>query len=215
MNTRALSSACALACLCFGAASAEANIHPNENFVGMAQDGRDVSFELQLIDGETAVFDTPYKLVRADVDGPGETFFEHKQFSPEDADEVEGPGCIEVAEYDLVGDCDENGTPDCAGVCGTAYRYAFLDECVPVDHVMYTLWDESTFDEEGNPPATGPYSEGSWVMFDLQPTDDSCLDSGGCSVAAVSGRSSEAALAALMLLVGLGFAVVARRKKPR
>ena len=54
----ALVSACACAAICLAALSAEANIQSNETFYEMVQDGRDVHITLQLIDGETAVFET-------------------------------------------------------------------------------------------------------------------------------------------------------------
>jgi len=209
MTQRMVLSLCAMACLFFGALSAEANFQSERWFHEVTQDGRDVHFTLQLIDGETSDFDTTYKLTRGD-----KLFFEHKQFVRGEADEVFGPGCIELLESEENADCNDDGLAECTGICGTAYRYEYLDECVPDDHPMYTLWDESTFDESGNPPATGPDSEGHWHIVDFVSTDDSCLDS-GCSTSPAVGTSSEAFVAALMLLAGLACVVVARRRKRR
>ena len=237
---RAITTLCAMACLCLAALPAEANIQSDRWFHEVTQDGRDVHFQLQLIEEDPPNFDTTFMLRRGD-----KQFFEHKQFVRADADEVFGPGCIEVNTYDVSEDCDGDGTDECDGICGTAYRYSYVDKCVPLDvGLMYNLYDESTFLADGGIPPEGPESEGYFYIFDLQPTDAECDDAGvdsdsdsdtdsdtdadsdadagsthssssGCSVAAVSGRSSEAALAALMLLAGLGFAVVARRYKGR
>ena len=206
MNTRALLSACGLACLCFGALSAEANAYDNRWFRDVSQDGRDVSFKLQLIEGDTPSFDTTFKLVRGD-----EVLFEDRQFVREEADEVDGPGCIDIVFSEMV-DCDDDGTAECEGVCGTAYRYEVVDECVPEDDATYWLYDEATLDENGDPP--GEYV-GYYYPVYLESGDASCLDSDGCSVAGAPGRATEGGLAALMLLVGLGFVVVARRRKNR
>lgn len=203
---------CATACALLGALPAGANMQSNRWFSEVTQDGRDVHFTIQLIEEDPPNFDTTFKLTRWD-----KLFFEHRQFTREEADEVVGPGCIEVNMFDGepdagLPDCDSDGAGDCAGICGTAYRYEFVDECVPHDHVMYTLWDESTFDENGNPPATGPESEGYWQTVDIGSGDDPCLDN-GCSASPGIGRASEAGLAAFLLLVGLGAAAFARRRR--
>jgi len=209
METRALLSVCALACLCLAAVSARANMASMDDrwFAALTQDGRDVHFQIQLIEEDPPNFDTTWKLVRG-----GEVLFENRQFVREEADAVVGPGCISVNSVEAPLDCDEDGDAECWGLCGTAYRYGIVDDCVPEDHALYSLFDESTFDEDGNPPEG---SDGYFRIVDITAKDKSCLDSGGCSVAAVSGRSSEAGLAALMLLLGLGFAVVARRRGNR
>jgi hypothetical protein len=210
-------SLCALAGVCLGALSAEANIQSNRWFYEMTQDGRDVHLTLQLIEEEPPNFDTTFMLVRGD-----DILFQDRQFVREEADETVGPNaCIEDSQADgPIADCDGDGTADCAGTCGTAYRYGFTDECVPEDSVMYRLFDESTIEGDGIPPSDGYY-----YIYDLQPADDACLDTdspagdtfldpGSCSIFPAVGASSEA-LAALMLLVGLGFVVVARRRKGR
>ena len=228
------------ACVCLAALSAEANIQSDRWFYEVTQDGRDVRFQIQLIEEDPPNFDTTFMMRRG-----AEQFFEHKQFVREDADEVFGPGCIEVNTYDVAEDCDSDGTDECAGICGTAYRYDYVDKCVPLDvGLMYQLFDESTFLADGGIPTEGPESEGYFYIFDLQPTDAECDDAGvdsdsdtdtdadtdtdtdadtdvdagstpssssGCAVAA-PGRTAEAALAAFMLLIGLGFAVASRRK---
>lgn len=243
MTQRMVLSLCAMACLFFGALAAEANMQSNRWFSEVTQDGRDVRFKLQLIEEDPPNFDTTFMLVRDD-----KLFFEHKQFVREEADEVFGPGCVEVNTAEL-GDCDSDGTDECAGICGTAYRYDYVDKCVPLDvGLMYQLFDESTF-IDGGIPSEGPESEGYFYIFDLQPTDAECDDAGvdtdsdsdvdtdtdtdtdsdtdadpgsthsssssGCSMSPVTGRSSEAFAAALMLLVGLGCVVIARRRKNR
>ncbi|MCK9460530.1 MAG: hypothetical protein M0R80_12905 [Proteobacteria bacterium] len=205
MVKRAALSICAVAALLLAALPARANMQSDRWFHAVVQDGRDFSFQIQLIEEDPPAFNTTFKLVR-----DSEMLFEHKQFVREEADAVVGPGCIELLPYDEPVDCDEDGTAECHGICGTAYRYNYLDECVPGDHPMYILYDEAMLDENGDP--IGAY-EGYFYIVEWgeDSADDPCLDSSGCSVAAVSGRSTEGGLAALMLLVGLGFAVVARR----
>ena len=239
MTKRTVLSLCAAACLCLGASSAEANIQSDRWFYEVTQDGRDVHLTLQLIEEDPPNFDTTFTLIR-----DATSLFEHKQFVREDADEVFGPGCVEVNTYDVAQDCDSDGTDECAGICGTAYRYDQVDECVPNGMgVVYSLYDESLF-PDGGVPTLSDEEGGYTYIFEVQPTDAECDDAGvdsdsdtdsdtdadtdtdtdgdagsthspssGCSVAAVSGRSSEAGLAALMLLVGLGFAIAARRRK--
>ena len=244
MRGKAFLTALAVACLCLAAFSAEANIQSDRWFYEVTQDGRDVHVKLQLIEEDPPNFDTTFMLRRGD-----KQFFEHKQFVREEADEVFGPGCVEVNTYDVAEDCDADGTDECAGICGTAYRYNYVDKCVPLDvGLMYNLYDESTFFADGGIPTEGPESEGYFFIFDMQPTDAECDDAGvdadsdadsdadadtdsdtdtdaesgsthssssSCSTSPVVGGSSSAGLAALMLLVGLGFVVVARRRKTR
>jgi MYXO-CTERM domain-containing protein len=198
-----MTSAFVAICVFVGALSAEANMQSDRWFYDISNDGRDVHFMIQLIEEDPPNFDTTFKLTR-NVDA---VLFEHRQFVKEEADEVFGPGCVEdwsEAGY-FNADCDSDGTDDCAGTCGTAYRYDIVDECVPDSAADYKLFDETTGEQVGT------------YVFEFGPDpDDSCLDSGGtgdsgCSVAAVPESTSEAGLAALMLLVGLGFVVVARR----
>jgi len=204
-------SLCVVSGLCLVALTAEANIQSNRWFYDMMQEGRDVHITLQLIEEEPPNFETTFMLTRG-----GEILFEGRQFVREEADEKVGPGaCIEdaMAFGEELADCDSDGAEECAGVCGTAYRYEFVDICVPNDHPMYNLYDEATLDGEGVPD-----HEGYYYIFDLQATDDDCLDTdspevegdtvldpGGCSVSRVDGSASEAGLAALMLVVGLWF----------
>jgi hypothetical protein len=240
MRTKWALSACAAACVCSGALSAGANIQSDRWFHEVTQDGRDVRFMIQLIEEDPPNFDTTFMLTRGD-----KTFFEHKLFVREEADETVGPGaCIEDNMADgPIADCDSDGTAECAGICGTAYRYAYVDKCVPLDvGIMYDLYDESTFLPDGGIPTTGPGSEGYSYIFDMMPTDAGCDDAGAdadsdsdadadtdtdtdtdaddadsssCSASPGLGASPEAGLAALMLLVGLGGVCVARRKRAR
>jgi MYXO-CTERM domain-containing protein len=224
VTPRAFFSLCALACLCLAALPARADgAMSNRWFYEISNDNRDVHFTLQLIDDDPPNFDTTFTLTRFD-----DVVFAHEQFVKEEADEVFGPGCI-VDVYNegiLVADCDGDGTDDCAGICGTAYRYHFVDECVPeygFNYIHYALYDDAT---------SAIVGLGGGVYWGFVPDDDSCLDAGdtcsdggvdegsglgssGCSVGAVSGRTTERGLAAFMLLVGLGFAAVARRRRSR
>lgn len=216
MAKRVVLSVCAGACLCLGALSAAANVQSNRWFYNISNEGHDIHFMIQLIEEDPPNFDTTFKLTR-NVDA---VLFDHRQFVKEEADEVFGPGCVEDwFEADFpIDDCDGDGTDDCPGICGTAYRYDFVDECVPDNVADYKLYDETTGDQVGN------------YVFEFGPDpDDSCLDSDdtdgagdaggsdgpGCSVTGAPGQATEGALAAMMLLAGLGFAVVARRRKDR
>ncbi len=110
-------------------------------------------------------------------------------------------------------DCDGNGSNECFGICGTAYRYYFIDECVASDHVFYSLWDESNFDEYELDENGIPTQEGlDFHIFDLEPVNDPCLDSSSCSISSVGG-ASEIGLAAFMALVGMGFLFEVRRRR--
>jgi hypothetical protein len=210
MKTRALSSACVCACLFLGALSAEANIQSDRWFHEVTQVGQDVHLTLQFIEEDPPAFDATFKLT-----GPSGTIFENKQFVPEEADEVEGPGClpvdVEAGIGEPIDDCDGDGTNDCAGICGTAYRYNFVDECVPPQAAMYSLQDSTMFNDAG----VQIVEEGPFHIINVDDSNDSCLDSGACSVVAVSGGTTEAALAGLMLLIGVGFAAASRRRANR
>lgn len=205
MQMRSFIAACAVAALLLAASSARANMASMDDrwFAALTQDGRDVSFQIQLIEEDPPNFDTTWKLVRS-----GEVLFEHRQFVRAEADAVVGPGCIGVNSVEGPVDCDEDGDAECFGLCGTAYRYALVDECVPEDHALYSLYDESTFDENGDPPEG---SDGYFRIVDVTSKDDSCLDAGGCAVAA-PGHAWQGGLAALMLIVGLGVLAASRRR---
>lgn len=204
MQMRSFFAACACAAVALAATSARANMASMDDrwFAALTQDGRDVHFQIQLIEEYPPNFGTTWKLVRG-----GEVLFEHRQFVREEADAVVGPGCIGVNSAEGPVDCDEDGDAECFGLCGTAYRYAFVDECVPDDHAFYSLYDESTFDENGDPPAG---SDGYFRIVDITSKDKSCLES-GCAVAA-PGRAWEGGLAALLALVGLGSFAFSRRR---
>jgi len=206
MASRVLFAACACAAVCFGAGSADANTQSNRWFYMITNEGRDVHFTIQLIEEDPPNFDTTFKLTRDD-----EVLFEHRQFVRDEADEVVGPGaCIEdwLWADEFIDDCDGDGTDDCAGICGTAYRYEYVDECVPSSSVSYRLYDEATLDSVG------------FYHYEFQPGYDPCLDSddsgepgdSGCSVAVVTGGATDGSLATMMLLVGLGFAMASRRR---
>jgi hypothetical protein len=205
MKARALLSVCVCGGLCLFALSAEANMQSDRWFREVTQEGQDVHLTLQLIDGDPPAFDATFKLT-----GPGGTIFEDRQFVREEADEVEGPGCIlmDQGEGPPVDDCDGDGTNDCAGICGTAYRYNYVDECVPPQAAMYTLYDSTMFNDAG----VQIQEEGNFHIINVDDSGDSCLESGGCSVTGVPDRTTEAALAGFMLLIGVGFAVASRRK---
>jgi hypothetical protein len=172
-------------------------------FREVTQEGQDVHLTLQLIEEDPPAFDATFKLV-----GPGGTIFEDKQFVREEADEVEGPGCIDLLVADEPVDCDSDGQAECQGICGTAYRYKYIDECVAPQAAMYTLYNSAMFNDAGEQIV----EEGDFHIINVDDSGDSCLDSGACSVVAVSGRTTEGALAGFMLLVGLGFAIASRKR---
>jgi hypothetical protein len=201
MRTKVSSSSCAAAALLLAALPAAANIQSDRWFREVTTEGRDIHLTIQLIEEDPPNFDTTFTLR-----GGGGTIFRNKQFVRGEADAVVGPGCIEVniAEFEGpdagVPDCDGDGTGDCYGICGTAYLYRFTDECVEDDYWGYFLYDDAN-----------PGTEIDYSLAGAPLPDDSCLDSDGCAVAA-PGRTAEAGLAALMLLVGLGCTVAARRR---
>jgi hypothetical protein len=216
MNTRALSAACAAAAICLAAMSAFANAESKRWFYAISNDDRDMHLTIQLIEEDPPSFDTTFKLIRGEDEGDGEVVFEHRQFAKDEADEVFGPGCVEDNYFEGVefDDCDDDGTDECTGICGTAYRYEVVDECVPGNYALYRLYDETTLECVDSRD------------IEFVSHDDSCLDAdapdgsadsggsggSGCSVTGVPDRTTEAALAAFMLLIGVGFAVASRRK---
>ncbi len=195
----------------FGAA---ANMQSNRWFHEVRQEGRDLHITLQLIEEDIPSFDTTFMLVRYNLGEDYEVIFKEKKFEKEQADEVIEFGCISLdANMDPAEDCDGNGTNECGGICGTAYWYHFVDECVASDHVMYNLWDESDFDEYELDENGIPTQEGfAFYIFDLEPVNDPCLDSSSCSISSVGG-ASEIGLAAFMALVGMGFLFEVRRRR--
>ena len=191
------------------ASGAAANIQSNRWFHEVRQEGRDLHITLQLIEEDPPNFDTTFMLAGGDTN---EAIFREKKFQKEHADEVIEFGCISLFPHDTADDCDGDGVHECGGICGTAYRYHFVDECVASDHVMYRLWDESTFDEYELDENGIPTGENHFHIFDLEPVNDPCLDSSSCSISSVGG-ASEIGLAAFMALVGIGFLFEIRRRR--
>ena len=204
MGAKTLVSICAAGCVFLGAFGARANMVYNRWFSLSWMDERDVAIMIQLIEEDPPSFDTTFTLMRGE-----EVLFEHRMFEKEEADQVEGYGCIEdYNSSDPVDDCDGDGEADCAGICGTAYRYEYVDYCVPGERALYTLYDEATFDDDGRPTDDG-YRGG----FELaENPDDSCMDDSSCSASPRIGRASERGLAVLMLLIGLGALFMVRRR---
>ena len=83
--------------------------------------------------------------------------FKDRQFDPAEAEEVVPYGCQlwnpefpnpedggePADDCDDCDDCDGDGTKECRGFCGTAYRYTVVDSCPPKDDEMM-YWMETS-----------------------------------------------------------------------
>ena len=127
MRAKTVVSFCAAACVTLVAFGAGANMQSSRWFSMIRQEGRDVTLTIQLIEEDPPAFETTFMLTRG-----GEVLFENRQFKKEEADSVLEYGCIADWSDEETADCDGDGEADCAGICGTAYRYEYVDVCVPV-----------------------------------------------------------------------------------
>jgi hypothetical protein len=174
----------------------------------LVQEGQSVRLTIQVFEDATEelVYDTfefpgldeAYSVTRWGT-GQAETVVDGYLFDPAAA--------LVVSDYVCHGDdgTETACTEDCGTFCAVAYRYEFVDECVPAGQQFYVV----------NVPAIEAdptWSDEGLGMQDIDVDDypgDSCFDddTGVCTVVA-PGRPQGAAIAIFALLLG---ALLARR----
>ena len=150
-----------------------------------------------------------YTLTRMSTEGSAEVF-KDRQFDPAKAEEVTDFGCQrweleesshpdECTDYpEYCEDCDGDGTPECPGFCGKAYRYTVTDHCPPDDNqLMYWMKTDPAYDVVYESEEDLGFTAGAFSGTE-QCTDEQH----GCTVSGAVGRASRNAwmeIAAVLL----------------